>query len=77
MLELTTAHSASSYGQPVFVLNGELIEYAEGVKSLRELKGWSVAEMAGHMGASKRTVEGWEQGRPVKLMALKLMETFL
>lgn len=76
-LELTAESSMSSYGIPVFLIDGEPVGYAEGVRALRELKGWGVAEMAEQMGASKRTVEGWEQGRPVKPMALKLMQTFL
>jgi DNA-binding transcriptional regulator YiaG len=76
-LELTTSHSASSYGQPVFVLDGELIAHPEGVKALRELKGWNQQQLADEMGTSVRTVQGWEQGRPIMPMALKLMETFL
>jgi len=76
-LKLTTTHSASSYGQPVFVLDGQLIDAPQGVKALRQLKGWDQAQLALEMGASVRTVQGWEQGRPIMPMALKLMQTFL
>ncbi len=76
-LKLSTSHSASSYGQPVFILDGRLVGYAEGVKTLRKLKGWSQQQLASEMCASVRTVQGWEQGRPIIPMALKLMEALL
>ena len=44
------------------------------VRRLRESWGWTVVEMAERMGVSPRTVEGWEQGRPMGGTARKLLE---
>lgn len=76
-MKLTTENSASSLGAPVFVdEHGNAVGYADGLKKLRQEKGWSVADLAEQVGASKRTVEGWEQGRtPSKAALILLMRT--
>jgi DNA-binding transcriptional regulator YiaG len=77
-MEITTEHSASNYGKPVILSDGgEVLDYAEGVKAVRSTLGLSTAEFASKMGTSKRTVEGWEQGRLPSNTALLLMATFL
>jgi DNA-binding transcriptional regulator YiaG len=63
-MKLTTDHSASSYGIPIFVDDdNNPLDYADGLRQLRKAKGWSVADLAEQVGVSARTVEGWEQGR--------------
>jgi len=74
MIHLTTDHAASSYGRPVFVDEEDgLLEDAEGVRRLRREIGWSRAQMGEEMGVSSRTVEGWEQGRPISGPAIRLL----
>lgn len=70
-MQLTTDHSASSYGVPVFLDgDGNLIDYAPALRQLRKEKGWSTSDLAGMVGVSSRTVEGWEQGRMPSTPAL-------
>ena len=70
MTKLTTDHSASSYGIPVFVCGGELLENGKGVEGVRKERGWSTAQLGEICGVSARTVEGWEQGRTVPTEAI-------
>jgi DNA-binding transcriptional regulator YiaG len=44
------------------------------IKSIRYKTGWSSARLGAEIGKSGRTVEGWEQGRPIDAAALKLMQ---
>lgn len=78
-MRLTADHSASSYGIPIFVDGNNVpMDYADGIRKLRHLKGWtSVQPLADHCGVSPRTVEGWEQGRMPSKTALKLMSALL
>jgi DNA-binding transcriptional regulator YiaG len=77
-MRLTTEHSMSSYGIPIFVdENNFPIDYADGVRQLRQQFCWSVRDLADHCGASPRTVEGWEQGRLPSKPALLLMQKML
>ena len=71
---ITCDHSASSYGVPVILDDdGQLLDYAEGVRALRALRGWSTLDMAMVAGVSRRTVEGWEQGRNPRVAALNVL----
>lgn len=75
---ITTIHSASSYGQPVILDDdGNLMDYAAGIKLLRSKLELSTANLANACGVSKRTVEGWEQGRLPTAAALNVMADFL
>lgn len=75
---LTTEHPSSSYGIPVFLdAEGRPMDYADGVRQIRRSFGWSVSDLAERCGVSPRTVEGWEQGRPVSTPALLLMQQLL
>lgn len=40
------------------------------IKRLRARRQWSVKDLAERLGVSPRTVEGWEQGRPMKQWAV-------
>lgn len=75
MLRLTTDHPASSYGVPVFVDDeNNPLDYAPAIKQIRADNGWSTTDLAEMLGKSRRTVEGWEQGRmPDKTALLLLM----
>jgi DNA-binding transcriptional regulator YiaG len=80
-VKITCDHSASSYGIPVILDDaGQVMDYAQGVKALRQLLNLSTKELAEACQASPRTVEGWEQGRmidagPLNLMALLLQQS--
>ncbi len=77
-MKLTTEHSMSSYGIPIFVDDKKNpLDYADGVRQLRKEHGWSVRDLADHCGVSPRTVEGWEQGRLPSKPALLLMQKLL
>jgi transcriptional regulator with XRE-family HTH domain len=45
------------------------------VRAVRRRRGWSVAQLAAAMGVSPRTVEGWEQGKPMGGSAARLLAT--
>lgn len=54
--------------------DNQIIEPAEGLQRLRRQLGMSVAEFAQLVGKSKRTIEGYEQGRaPDKTVLLLLL----
>ena len=73
-MRLTTNHSASSYGVPIFVDNdNNPMDYAPALKQLRKEKDWSTADLAEKLGVSPRTVENWEQGRMPSKTALLLL----
>ena len=77
-MRITTNHSASSYGQPVILSDGgEVLEYAAGIKGIRQQMELTTAEFAEQMGTSRRTVEGWEQGRVPSNTALLLLQYLL
>lgn len=70
-MTITTSHPASSYGLPVILTDGgEPLDYADGIRAIRDRLGWTTAEMASRAGVSPRTVEGWEQGRLPSAAAL-------
>ncbi len=77
-MQITTNHSASSYGQPVILADdGAVMDYATGVKAVRKKLNMSTAQLAEACGVSRRTVEGWEQGRLPNAAALNVMADLL
>lgn len=73
-MQITTNHSASSYGQPVILDDdGSVMDYAPGIKAIREKLSLSTQDLADQCGVSRRTVEGWEQGRMPTTNALIVM----
>ncbi len=44
------------------------------IKKLRQELGWSAWKLGKEVGVSPRTVEGWEQGRPISKLALKILK---
>lgn len=77
-MRVTTNHGASSYGQPVILADdGSLLDYAPGIKSIRDKCGLTTQALADLCGVSRRTVEGWEQGRMPTAAALNVMSTLV
>ena len=77
-MRLTTNHSMSSYGIPIFVDDeNNPLDYADGFRQVRQQKGWSTAELAEQLGVSARTVEGWEQGRMPSKPALIILSKLI
>lgn len=77
-MRLTTDHSMSSYGMPIFVDDdNNPLDYWDGLRQLRNAKGWSVADLAEQVGVSARTVEGWEQGRMPSKPALIILSKLI
>lgn len=63
-MTITTDHAASSYGVPVILGDdGGLMDYGPGVREVRRRLGLSRSALGERLGASARTVEGWEQGK--------------
>lgn len=42
---------------------------ADSIRALRKSRGWSTRQLGEAVGVSHRTVEHWEQGRPVSRLA--------
>lgn len=77
-MTVTTDHPSSSYGIPVILDDaGEVLDYAPGVKAVRARLGLTTAGLAEATGRSRRTVEGWEQGRLPDAAALNVMASLL
>jgi transcriptional regulator with XRE-family HTH domain len=77
-MQVTTTHSSSSFGQPVILADdGSVMDYAPGIKAIREQIGLSTQQLANYCGVSRRTVEGWEQGRMPTAAALNVMAYLL
>ncbi|MFT3992511.1 MAG: helix-turn-helix transcriptional regulator [Luteolibacter sp.] len=72
-MRVTTKHPASSYGMPVIIDGGRVVDYATGIKAIRAKLGWSKQQLADACGVSPRTVEGWEMGRPPTAAALNVI----
>jgi predicted transcriptional regulator len=77
-MRVTIDHPSSSYGIPVILADGgELMDYAPGIKAIREKLSLSTQNLADACNVSRRTVEGWEQGRMPAAAALNVMGALL
>lgn len=76
-MTVTTKHPASSYGMPVILDGGRVVDYAAGIKAIRAALGWSTQQLADACGVSRRTVEGWEQDRMPTAAALNVMSSLV
>lgn len=75
---ITTNHSSSSYGVPVILADdGGVMDYAPGIKAIRDKAGLTTQSLADLCGVSRRTVEGWEQGRMPTAAALNVMASLV
>ncbi len=73
-MQVTTKHSASRYGVPV-ILNGDgdVMDYATGIKAIRKYLGLSAKELASLCNVSTSTVYGWQYGRMPEVAALNVI----
>jgi len=77
-MKITTHHPSSSYGLPVILDDlGDVMDYPAGVRAFRCAYGLSTADLAKLCRVSRRSVEAWEQGRPVPATALNVMRDTL
>lgn len=77
-MRVTTNHPSSSYGQPVIIDDsGQVMDYAPGIKAIRYKCGLTTQALADLCGVSRRTVEGWEQGRMPTAAALNVMASLV
>lgn len=77
-MKITCNHSSSSYGVPVILADdGSVMDYAPGIKAVRAKLSLSTQDLAEKCNVSRRTVEGWEQGRMPDAAALNVMAQLL
>ena len=77
-MKITCDHSASSYGVPVILADdGDVMDYAPGVKAIRAKLSMSTQQLADACGVSRRTVEGWESGRMPSTLALRALASLV
>lgn len=77
-MRVTTNHPSSSYGVPVILDDrGAVMDYAPGIKAIRAKAGLTTQALADLCGVSRRTVEGWEQGRMPTVAALNVMSSIV
>ena len=62
-IKLTTEISTSSYGQLMFVIDDNPVDYYQGLKAIRKQYTLSVKQLSEICGVSASAVESWEQGR--------------
>lgn len=53
------------------------MDYAPGIKAIRDKCGLTTQALADLCGVSRRTVEGWEQGRMPTAAALNVMSSLV
>ena len=73
-MQITINHPASSFGVPVILDDsGHPLDYADGFRRCRYRLNMSTVEIGKYLGASGRTVEGYEQGRTIPVAALNVL----
>lgn len=73
-MQITIDNPASSFGVPVILDDSGLpLDYADGFRRCRYRLNMSTVEIGKHLGASGRTVEGYEQGRTIPVAALNVL----
>jgi DNA-binding XRE family transcriptional regulator len=76
-MQITTDHPAATVFRPVFIAGGTIISDRDGVALLRDELNLTQRELAERLGVSTRTVQGWEQGRPMGSAFLYAMQAIL
>jgi len=61
-IQITTKHAASSYGQPVCLIDGEMVDPAPGFLACLDHLGWSRADAVEHLGKSRPSVDKYATG---------------
>jgi transcriptional regulator with XRE-family HTH domain len=77
-MKLTLDHAAAKAGLPVFLDDrGGLLGTARAIKMMRHDRALSVDKFGALLGVSGRTVNGWEQGRPISPRFLYAIDRLL
>jgi len=77
-MKITHLHPASSYGVPVILDDqGQPMDYAPGIKAVRDRLGLKNQDLADRCGVSRRTLEGWLLGKPPSAAALNVMSALI
>ena len=63
-IKITNNHSASSYGIPVCLIDGELVDDADGFTACCKALGWSRAEAAEKLGKSIHSIDFYRSKIP-------------
>jgi len=62
-IKITTNHPASSYGIPVCLVDGELVEDDLGLKACLKSTGWTRGDLAKASGKSLDAINSYASGR--------------
>lgn len=62
-IKITTNHSRSSYGIPVCLIDGELVDDSTGIKAAMKALRWKVEDAATATGKTPRTIIGYRTGQ--------------
>lgn len=62
-IKITTQHSASSYGIPVCLVDGELVNDSAGIRACMDKLGWGRLETAEKTGKSLGSIDNYLYGR--------------
>jgi len=78
-MKITTGHPGSSCAQPVILDDsGHVMDYATGIRAIRDQFGDTQQQFAARLGVSIKTVQSWEQWlRIPSNTALRLLGTML
>ena len=77
MITLTTKHTGSLYGVPVFADGNRLVDHADGLRQIRAEWNLTRQELAAICGVASRTIEGYEYGKPVTVTPLLRLKEWL
>jgi hypothetical protein len=73
-IEITTRHPASQHGQPVILIDGQLVDPGEGFDTCLHHLGWSSNEAAEKIGRVVNNIRIWRRGlKPVPAYALNVL----
>ena len=78
-MKITTDHPTSSYNIPVILDdNGQVMDYAHGIKKIKDKMGMTYEQIAAEIGVSPRTVRSWVYDgrvppRPVLFLLAKIV----
>lgn len=71
-MRLTNNHP-SSLGQSVFMDHGNIIEYKDAIKQLRQKYNLNTTDFGKKLGVSSKAVESWEQGCRIPAASVLLL----
>ena len=64
-ITITTTHAASSYGIPVCLIGGQLVDPTPGLLACLDALGWGRQEFAARIGKSEKAADGYRYGKPI------------